>query len=835
MTDKYPNLPGTSVTINDGNVLLDIAPVGPVVGVLGTAKQGPSKFESKLYSSSTALSRFGSEGTLARAIVEAFQGGADNVSAYRVLATRGKIEHIGDSAGSAGYTITTVVEGSNALERYSILYDNAEDILKVYNATTGELLYSNDSTNPVDLGTVTITGEKAVGNLVGSIGEQTKVEDDETDQTFTVPDDTAMDTIVMNDAGTLNLGRLQFNASTNPYFVQCLKSDGSVLQERTLTAVDIASKTLTLDSDLTALSFPEGANHKIRFISKIRPIRIDNILTDRLYITAASGVQKLLVTPGSDFNGLNKVVNSLGSTADLTVDEVEPAKMNMYEAVEDAFMALEASPIDVLLVPGVYLDDPALDGETTGATALPTQLMDSTATGTIQDVVGTTLAGRADRFELTFDDADERTTAKTALATAGRGACWIVFRSPQGSAFGDNHTAGELVRTARILSWEDGSAATKLIVHFDRNVSFSLSGVGGTVVAARTPAFAVYDTDLLFYHRSVEVDGALVHQWYTSKIDLDGYTYNEVNFAYRIARFCHEATENENSTIAVIGVNPPTNHFNPASIARWIGKSPVYDTETGDVITNGSGLLGFKFIAGKKYSVNGAQFDPGFKATESGELDDATLVLDNNNFEIDLGKFLSIVPTWPIFQNNADTTGLGYINSGASIYAGLLSAIAPWSAATMKKVGIGNTSRVRLAQKLAKRHLNSLTGARYTVFDQKGTDVIVVDAPSAALPNSDFTRNMSIRLVSQVITKVREVGREFLGEPLTPIRKGALETRLLKELSDMQKASNSAILSFSATVSQSRIDQVRGTARVKLSLRIVNELRKINVDIALQA
>lgn len=826
MADKYPNLPGINVDIRDGNLLPPVAPNGPVVAVLGTATKGPSKTLQRTTTGTSAIATFSSSGTLARGMAEAYQGGADTVSGYRVLATKGKVEHIGDITGAAGYTVTTAAEGSAVLNDITVLYDNALDSLKVYDSETGTLVYDNSLTAPVDLGVVVVTGSKASGNLYGSVGLQVPVQTVETSQTFTVPDDTIMTSILVTAGAGLNLSLLQFDSTTNPYVIQCLNAAGTVTQERTVTAVNPATRVVTLATNLTAVSFPEVAEHSFRFVSSKTAIQASEILTNRLYITDSGGLQKLLVTPGSDFNGLPKLINDDGLTADAALTEVSPGKMNFYEAMEDAFLTLEAAQINEILVPGVYLDDPALDGETSGATALPTPIFGSATGETIEDVVCATLAGRADRASFTFDDANERTSAKTLLAAAGRGGAWIVFSERRGAAFGNNITAANLVRCARILNWEDGAGAV-LYVHFDRDVSFSLSA--GAVVAAQAPAFEVYDTDLLFYHKSVEVDGALVHQWYPAKTDLDGYSYNEVNFAYRMAKFCHEQTENEIVVTGVIGVNPPSNHYNAASLSTWIGILPEYDDD-GDVSTNGTGLLGNKFVVGKKHGVTSVQFAPGFKATTSGELDGTEVLLDGNDYEIDMGKYLTIVGSWVSLTNDSDSVGTGYNNSAACIYGGLLAALAPWSAASTKAIG---GRGIRVPTKLAKRHLNSLSGARYVMLDQTADSVVVVDAPSAALPTSDFTRNMTMRLTADVIERCRRVSRPFLGEALGAYQKAAMETALKKELAEVQKLSQGALESFELGITQTRRDRVVGSVTLSISLQVVNELRRIYMSVAL--
>lgn len=832
MADKYPNLPGMVVDFRDGALSPNDPPTGPVVAVIGTAAKGPAESPSRVSTAPTALTRFGLEGTLGRGLIEAIQGGARNCFAYRVLATRGKVEHIGDVLGADGYTIEPTVKGSDALSKVSVLYDNAEDILKLYDTATGILIYSNDPDALVDLGLVSVTGEKKVGNAFGSIGLQVKVATSETAQRF---DSDALNLDILT-LTTGNLALLGVLSATNAYVAQLMKSTGDVVAEVAVSSYNAATRAVTLAADIDILEFPEGAEHDIRFVSTTKSIRADKILNDRIFAT--DGVQPLVVTPGSDFNGLRKVANDTGWTVDVTdsdgtqaAAEVSPAKMNMYEAMEDAFLDLEAATINVVHFPGVYLDDLALDGETAGVTALPDEFFAAAPT-TI------TVAGHADRCKLVFANADAQVAAVVLLA-ANRGKVWATFTDAQSDAadedFGFGHEAGELVRTARILNWEDVSGqVTQLTVYFDRDVSLSFTADDDTniVDAALTPTVEIRKMDdVLMYHRAVEVDGELLHQWYPETSDADGYEYNEVNFGYRLAAFCNDTSENEVSVIGVIGVRPPTNHFNPAAISNWIGKVPVYD-EDGNVSTNGKGLLGYKFVSGRLSDDTTTQFLPGLKATSSGELDGDEILLDGNGFEIDLGKFLSVACTWPIFNNEADLTGSGYINSSAGLYAGLLASLPSWSGATAKRIG---GRGVRLPVKLAKRHQDSLVGARYIVLDSKPEGVIVVDAPSAALPTSDYTRNMTVRLVSEAVQLCRDVARPYFGEPLNAYRKAALDTAIKKALFDLQKNSGGSLESFTADLSQTNVDKRRGSASLVLVLKVINELREISVSVALSA
>lgn len=973
--DRYPNLPGIQLALNDGNLTPDVAPAGPRVGILGSATKGVARLPRTVSSGASAISSFGTIGSLGRGLAEAFQGGAQNAFGYRMFAQQGKLEHIGDDSGVDGLTIESTQAGHDSLERFSILFNQKTSTLTVYDVASGARVYrSVGDVVEEDFGLVSVTGSivndiTTTPQVFGSIGRHLPVQDSPALQKATVGADAKTFTMVAS-AG-LNLGKLGFvNATSTPIMVQLRSADGSVLVEELLSSVTVSTGVFVLgtainDSYLIANTsgFAEdygGATveHEVRFISLTQPQRMDQVADYRLAkADDIFGETEILVVPGSDFSALPRLHKSGGLLVDTSLIEPFPHKMNLYEGLIDAALDLEGEDFSYLVLMDAYMDDPALDGQTTGETKLPTKeseglLFDNAvnADAGIDEVSSLTLKYK-DRIILGFDSASERASAISKLASAGRGQSWIVFSEPQGVKFGQNLLPDELVRTARIINWEatgreqvviafgadvddnqdgthwdftdgktswyvwydtgagagdpapagktgievtvdtghsavemaeatlealkaseanvdvfrtgpseltmvarepaeladtaagatpvvgftftvtDGSS-TDLLIHLDRDVGFSVDSVTGIPVAAQKPEFKVYSTDLLFFHREKEIDGEIVHFWYTDKTDTEGNLYHEVNFAYKLGQICHERTESEVFTLGVIGVRPPSNHYNMASVMSWIGKSPVYD-EDGDVSSNGTGLLGNKFLAGRGLDglyADGNQFDSGFKATVSGHLDDEDVLLDNNDFEVDLGKYLSIVATWPVMTNASDGSGIGYIASGAPLYTGLLASLPSWLGSTAKAIGGRN---VRLPVKLRKRHLDALSGVRLVTFSLAGTQVTVVDGPSAALPTSDFQRNMSMRLVADAVERIRRVARPYLGDPLNNIKKTALDTALKANLSSLQRLSGGTLESFELGITQSRIDELRGSARVALGMFIKNEFRKLVVEVSL--
>lgn len=163
MAVAFENLPGVFPELEEGGLGVATAARGPRTLVLGTAAQGQSQWPYVVQTTSSAASEFGSEGTLTRGMYEARTSGAQNVILYRLGATSAKLEHVGDSTGVAGYTIESIRRDDDAGSLYTLYYDDSADRLVVWNAVSGLVVYDNDSTDPVDLGEVIVSGERATG------------------------------------------------------------------------------------------------------------------------------------------------------------------------------------------------------------------------------------------------------------------------------------------------------------------------------------------------------------------------------------------------------------------------------------------------------------------------------------------------------------------------------------------------------------------------------------------------------------------------------------------------------------------------------------------------
>lgn len=315
--------------------------------------------------------------------------------------------------------------------------------------------------------------------------------------------------------------------------------------------------------------------------------------------------------------------------------------------------------------------------------------------------------------------------------------------------------------------------------------------------------------------------------------------FHEVNFGYQLANFCFKQSEQNTEMTGVIGVLPPAS-YSLKDVALWVGKLPTTTEDAnGNVVVasggNGTGLLGNKFMSGRigvtnqliPYTIDGIAglFDGGFIATETGWLDDSQLK-DANDHLVDIGKYLSVVASYPILSNPSNT--VSYIASGAATYGGFYSVLPADSAPTNKLL-----RNVRLPFRVNTSKLDLLAGQRFVTFHGKTRGIVVSDAPTAARPDSDYQRLSTVRQVKACIDAVRTVGEPFLGEGLTGARLAALDTAIESALKALVKSG--VISRFEHAVTSTAQQRILGQATVELKLVPAFELRQITVVVALAA
>lgn len=315
--------------------------------------------------------------------------------------------------------------------------------------------------------------------------------------------------------------------------------------------------------------------------------------------------------------------------------------------------------------------------------------------------------------------------------------------------------------------------------------------------------------------------------------------FHEVNFAWRLANFCFTQSRDNTEMTGVIGVLPPAS-FALKDVSQWVGSLPTTTEDAnGNVIvaTNGTGLLGNKFMSGRiasagngtvAYTVNGVAglYNGGFVAVDDDGFLDGTQIKDDNDHIVDLGKYISVVASWPILSN--PSRAAAYTATGAPTYGGFYSALPAESAPTNKLL-----QTVRLPFRISTAKLDLMAGQRFVTFHAKARGIVISDAPTAARPDSDYQRLSTVRQVKVCVDAIRAVGEPFLGEALTGARLAALDTAIDSQLKGLKKSG--VINDYQHQVTSTAQQRVLGQATVELRIVPAFELRQITLVIALSA
>jgi hypothetical protein len=315
--------------------------------------------------------------------------------------------------------------------------------------------------------------------------------------------------------------------------------------------------------------------------------------------------------------------------------------------------------------------------------------------------------------------------------------------------------------------------------------------------------------------------------------------FHEVNFAWDLANFCYVQSRDNTEMTGVIGMLPPTS-FALKDISIWVGSLPTTTEDAnGNIVisVNGTGLLGNKFMSGRlasgslgipAYTVDGIAglFNGGFIAVDDDLFLDGTQIKDDNDHLVDIGKYISVVASYPILSNPSRTAA--YTATGAPTYGGFYSVLSPVSAPTNKLL-----RSVRLPFRVNHAKLDLLAGQRYVTFHETTRGIVISDAPTAARPDSDYQRLSTVRQVKAAVDALRLAAEPFLGEGLTGATLAALDTAIDSQLKGLVKAG--LIVRYEHLVTSTAQQRVLGQATVELKLVPAFELRQITVVIALAA
>lgn len=204
------------------------------------------------------------------------------------------------------------------------------------------------------------------------------------------------------------------------------------------------------------------------------------------------------------------------------------------------------------------------------------------------------------------------------------------------------------------------------------------------------------------------------------------------------------------------------------------------------------------------------------------------IITDGEGNQIDLGQFISIV-AGP--ETVTLSTRLGYVasNTPAAI-AATIAGLDIKSAPTNKRIESADGLRFEFSSS----QLNRLVNSRYVTLRRKPDGSIrIVDAMTAAAPDSDYTRVATARVIKEAANQTRLVADPFIGEPNDVANRNALAAALDKRLGKLVEAG--VIQTYRFDIIASAQMELMGEAQIELSVKAPNELRQITTIVGLQS
>lgn len=290
--------------------------------------------------------------------------------------------------------------------------------------------------------------------------------------------------------------------------------------------------------------------------------------------------------------------------------------------------------------------------------------------------------------------------------------------------------------------------------------------------------------------------------------------FNEVDFVHRAGMWALEKTEEEGffPNIVVGAIGPKV--YNTKYINQWIGKLPTYNAE-GQILSNGSGLLGHRYMVGQK------DYAGGYYATDTG-FPDGDVLIDSGNTPIDLGKYLSIVVSQGVLTTESTVT-TSNITSAAASYAGIIASIEPGNGTTNTIVnGIYNTIEFKQAR------LKDLNNVGYVAFLEKTKGLSVLSGSVASRSASDFQYVGTSVVMNLVAQDILDTCDPYIGKGID----GTLMVSLHTALNSLMAQRQTAGYFTSYTIKLSQVGP--NTLKVTYKIKAKDELRIVTNEISLE-
>lgn len=289
--------------------------------------------------------------------------------------------------------------------------------------------------------------------------------------------------------------------------------------------------------------------------------------------------------------------------------------------------------------------------------------------------------------------------------------------------------------------------------------------------------------------------------------------YNEVDFAHRLGVWAYGQSTGSVFINANIGCKPPVANY-PLAINRWLGKAPTKDIY-GNIIENGTGLLGNRFMAGTTTR------NAGFYMTENG-YPDGDPRFDSDGVIIDLGKFLSI-NVMPVYITSEALSGNSVnIRSAAGVYSGLVRTITVGDSTT-NQILPNVTALFRIKQS----KIHELSSMGYVALEEKAKGLTVYSGDLATRSVSDYDYISTAIAVTYVVGRLRVVTDPYIGRGISSTLMAALYNAIDVEL----KAA--VALGYINGYSFNLIGRSANELALPLTLQAKDELRSISMTLAL--
>jgi len=331
--DKFEDLPGMIHELQDGGLQISETSAAPSVLILGTASRGPSSVKAQVVRAQESENRFGKEGTVSRGMYEAIAGGSTNTFKMRVNTRSAILYGVGTDDQLVNPTsIETLIRDSSAADLYFVRYTKPATLgpnavvgrLKILNAS-GRLVYdSNPGGQPIDLGEVVVFGDLIGGEDIGALGD---------------PEDFVSFRSLAQD-------RVEVDA----------EAAGVVPATPTVAdALDLVNANTVLGSHVVHADGVELLLAHVTVSAGTGAGGVDQVILDSVAAGLLAG-QAITVDYVYDAD-LDYNLRD-GS------DGLNPSRMELYEALEEAYRLLENDELDIVVPMDVYLDDKnVVDGD----------------------------------------------------------------------------------------------------------------------------------------------------------------------------------------------------------------------------------------------------------------------------------------------------------------------------------------------------------------------------------------------------------------------------------------------------------------------------------------